>query len=61
MSRKVTKDNMRHKDRYTDLGLLPADDPIYSEGWSIGVPLNASNFSQLIKPRPSKAKATAKH
>ena len=57
MSRKVTRENMRHKDRLIDEGCAGPDDPIYSEGWTFGPTLGASSLLKLTTPSHKKAQA----
>ena len=58
MSRKITRDNMRHKDRMIDEGCASPDDPIYSEGWTLGRPLGVSSL--YAKNAPSRKKTVPK-
>ena len=59
MSRIVTRENMRHKDRLIDEGSYGPDHPIYSEGWTLGRPLVTSDSFKWTPPSHKKAQAEA--
>tara|TARA_B100001123_G_C14533453_1_gene719249 strand:- start:31 stop:216 length:186 start_codon:yes stop_codon:yes gene_type:complete len=53
MSNEPTKKPKR-KVVFIDEGFAKPDDPMFREGWTIGVPVNISNLRQLGQTSPSK-------